>query len=83
MISAPLTPQRVRELTAHCRPAAKPQSNAGRPVILTEEALQNAERMIYRDGATYKEAAIAAGCSISRLYSVLAERRRGKGAAHA
>lgn len=77
MISAPITAQRVCALTAHCRPAPKPVSNAGRrATVLTPEALDMAKRMIYAEGKTFKEAALAVGCSLSHLYAVLAAQRR-------
>lgn len=79
MIRSPLSPDRVRELTAHCRPAPKPVSNAGRrATVLTPEALDMAKRMIYAEGKTFKEAALAAGCSLSRLYTVLPAHRRAR-----
>lgn len=75
MISAPLSPDRVRALTAHCHQAPKAPSNAGRRPKLTPDAIALAERMIYREGQSYLAAAQAIGCSQSRVYAVLAERR--------
>lgn len=72
-----LSPDRVRALTAHCRPAPKAPSKAGRRAhVLTPEAIAKAERMIYTEGRSYKEAALAVGCSLSRMYGVLASTRR-------
>lgn len=66
---------RVRAPTAGCHSTPKPRSNAGRRQKLTTEAIETAERMIYHEGQSYLAAAKAIGCSQSRVYAVLAERR--------
>ena len=77
MIRIPLSPDRVRELTARFRTTPKPPANSGRRAyVLTPEAIAKAERMVYVEGQSFKAAALAVGCSLSRLYTVLPARRR-------
>ena len=80
--SKPLTPADVRRLMAGCYPAkgrAKPQQHRVRasvaPYKLTADKIEIAERMIYAEGRTFREAAEMAGCSVSRVYGVLSQRR--------
>lgn len=39
--------------------------------MLTPEAIARAEHIVYTEGRSFKEAALAVGCSLSRLYTVL------------
>lgn len=77
MSPAILTPERVRELTAHCHAPVNRHRNAGRRAYkLTSEKMAEATRMIQVEGKTYKEAAASVGCSLSRLYGAIAKQRR-------
>ena len=80
--SKPLTPADVRRLMAGCYPAkgrVKPQQhrvrNAMAPYKFTADKIEKAERMVYVEGKTFREAAEMAGCSVSRVYGVLSQRR--------
>lgn len=84
-MTPPLTPERVRELTACYRaPEQKIKrrtrraSASTRPRKLTDDKIAAAERMVYVEGKTFKEASQFAGCSLSRIYRVLSLRRAAK-----
>ena len=66
MIPSPLSPERVRVLTQQYRRENKTTANSGRRRI-SDEKLSIASRMI-ASGKSYKEAALAVGCSIATLY---------------
>ena len=66
MIPSPLSPERVRALTQQYRRENKTTANSGRRRI-SDEKLSIASRMI-ASGKSYKEAALAVGCSIATLY---------------
>ena len=66
MIPSPLSPERVRALTQQYRCENKTTANSGRRRI-SDEKLSIASRMI-ASGKSYKEAALAVGCSIATLY---------------
>lgn len=79
MIQSPLSPERVRALTARYRTTPKPPANSGRRAyVLTPEAIAKAERMVYVEGRSFKEATLAVWCSLSRLYTVLPAHRRAR-----
>ena len=67
MIPSPLSPERVRALTQQYRRENKTTTaNSGRRRI-SDEKLSIASSMI-ASGKSYKEAALAVGCSIATLY---------------
>lgn len=66
MIPSHLSPERVRALTQQYRRENKTTANSGRRRI-SDEKLSIASRMI-ASGKSYKEAALAVGCSIATLY---------------
>ena len=67
MTQPPLSPERVRALTQQYRRENKTTPvNSGRRRI-SEAQLATAARMI-ASGKSYKEAALAVGCSIATLY---------------
>lgn len=66
MIQSLLSPERVRALTQQYRRENKTTANIGRRRI-SDEKLSIASRMI-ASGKSYKEAALAVGCSIATLY---------------
>ena len=67
MIPSHLSPERVRALTQQYRRENKTTTaNSGRRRI-SDEKLSIASRMI-ASGKSYKEAALAVGCSIATLY---------------
>ena len=66
MIQSILSPERVRALTQQYRRENKTTANSGRRRI-SDEKLSIASRMI-ASGKSYKEAALAVGCSIATLY---------------
>ena len=79
MSPALLTAERVRELTAAYRPAPTKPPRKRRTRKLNPENIAKAERMLYVEGKSFKEVALAIGCSLSRIYGVLAGRRHAAG----
>lgn len=75
-MTPPLTPARVRELTAAFRPAPAKPKRKYKTRKLNAKNIAKAERMLYVEGKSFREVSIVIGCSLSRIYGVMAERRR-------
>ena len=56
----------------------RPAQSTQQPHKLTPGRIALAERMVYVEGRSFKEAALSAGCSLPRIYRVLSQRRLAK-----